>query len=81
MASKFVHELLCIQPIKISSNGLWTGDNPLAFSLPLLCLQLTLVVFTSKLVYFLLKPLKQPRIVSDIIVLPLSPKCWITINR
>lgn len=52
----------------VTSNGIWSGSSPLAFSLPLLSVQLLLVVAVTRILHFLLKPFKQPRIVSEIMV-------------
>lgn len=46
----------------INSSGLWFGDDPLAFSVPLLLLQLSLISIFTRSIYFLLKPFGQPSI-------------------
>ncbi|KAL0331439.1 UNVERIFIED_CONTAM: Cation/H(+) antiporter 15 [Sesamum angustifolium] len=51
----------------ITTNGIWQGDNPLDYSLPLFILQLTLVVVTTRILVFALKPLRQPRVISEIL--------------
>lgn len=64
--------------IKNQSFGVFYGENPLHSSFPLLLLEVSLVILISRLVRFLLKPLKQPRVVSDVIVRSLSsssPAC------
>lgn len=50
------------------SPGIFYGENPLKFSFTLLLFEVSLVVVITRLVRYLLKPLKQPRIVSEIIV-------------
>ncbi|KAK1284779.1 Cation/H(+) antiporter 15 [Acorus calamus] len=52
---------------RVTSGGLFHGVNPLEFSLPLLLFQISVMFVVSNAVHFLLKPLKQPRIVSNII--------------
>lgn len=52
----------------ITTNGIWQGDNPLNYSLPLFILQLTLVVVTTRMLVFILKPLRQPRVIAEILV-------------
>lgn len=52
----------------INSSGLWFGDDPLAFSVPLLLLQLSLISIFTRSISFLLKPFGQPSIVSQILV-------------
>ncbi|GJT53196.1 cation/H(+) antiporter 15, partial [Tanacetum coccineum] len=41
--------------------------DPLNYSLPLFLLQLILVVVTTRVLVFLLKPLRQPRVISEIL--------------
>lgn len=60
--------IVCYAPTMITTNGIWQGDNPLDYSLPLFILQLTLVVITTRLLVFALKPLRQPRVISEILV-------------
>ncbi|OWM64620.1 hypothetical protein CDL15_Pgr020587 [Punica granatum] len=52
--------------IKTSSDGAWQGDNPLNYAFPLLIVQSTLVLFTSRFLAFLLKPLRQPKVIAEI---------------
>ncbi|OWM66648.1 cation/H(+) antiporter 15-like [Punica granatum] len=52
----------------INSRGIWYGDDPFAFSVPLLMLQLSLIsLFTRSIHHHLLKRLSQPSIVSQIL--------------
>lgn len=60
--------IVCYAPTMITTNGVWQGDNPLDYSLPLFILQLTLVVVTTRLLVFVLKPFRQPRVISEIMV-------------
>ncbi|MED6121067.1 hypothetical protein PIB30_026691 [Stylosanthes scabra] len=53
--------------IKISSDGAWQGDNPLNYAFPLLIIQTVLVLFVSRTLTFLLKPLRQPKVVAEIL--------------
>lgn len=50
------------------SPGIFYGKDPLQFSFPLLLLEVSMVIVITRIVRFALKPLKQPRIVSEIIV-------------
>ncbi|KAL6580226.1 Cation/H(+) antiporter 15 [Orobanche minor] len=59
--------IVCYAPTMITTNGIWQGDNPLDYSLPLFILQLTLVVVTTRILVFALKPLRQPRVISEIL--------------
>ncbi|GFP97348.1 cation/H(+) antiporter 25 [Phtheirospermum japonicum] len=47
--------------------GIFYGQNPLQFSFPLVLLQLSILIIVTRLVRFLLKPLRQPKVVSDIL--------------
>nr|KYP39925.1 K(+)/H(+) antiporter 1 [Cajanus cajan] len=49
-----------------TTNGLWQGDNPFDYSLPLFIFQLTLVVFATRFFVFILKPFRQPRVIAEI---------------
>lgn len=57
-----------ITSIKTSSNGAWQGDNPLDFAFPLLIVQTTLILVVSRFLAFLLKPLRQPKVIAEIVV-------------
>ncbi|CAM0877525.1 unnamed protein product [Alopecurus aequalis] len=54
-------------PMKATSEGVWQGDNPLRFSLPLVILQICLVVAVTRSLAFALRPLRQPRVIAEII--------------
>ncbi|XP_062086692.1 cation/H(+) antiporter 15-like [Humulus lupulus] len=58
---------ICHLVDQINSGGIWFGDDPLAFSVPLLLLQLSLVSIFTRSIYFVLKPFGQPLIVSQIL--------------
>lgn len=60
--------IVCYAPNMITTNGVWQGDNPLDYSLPLFILQLTLVVITTRFLVFVLKPFRQPRVIAEILV-------------
>lgn len=67
-ANKTDSSIVCYAPAMITTNGIWQGDNPLDYSLPLFILQLTLVVVTTRIFVYILKPFRQPRVVSEILV-------------
>ncbi|XP_051177338.1 cation/H(+) antiporter 19-like [Lolium perenne] len=54
-------------PMKATSEGVWQGDNPLRFSLPLVIVQICLVVAVTRGLAFALRPLRQPRVIAEII--------------
>ncbi|KAF6162096.1 hypothetical protein GIB67_008225 [Kingdonia uniflora] len=53
--------------MKVTSNGVFQGDNPLDFALLLAILQICLVVFLTRMLAFLLSPFRQPRVIVEII--------------
>nr|XP_043612070.1 cation/H(+) antiporter 15 [Erigeron canadensis] len=59
--------IVCYAPLMITTHGIWQGDNPLDYSLSLFLLQLILVVVTTRILVFLLKPFRQPRVISEIL--------------
>ncbi|KAK4264738.1 hypothetical protein QN277_025871 [Acacia crassicarpa] len=66
-STSVLEEIICYTPTLVTTNGIWQGDNPLNYSLPLFILQLTLVVVATRIFVFLLKPFRQPRVVSEIL--------------
>ncbi|KAF5189515.1 Cation/H(+) antiporter like, partial [Thalictrum thalictroides] len=56
-----------ITAIKTSSDGIWQGDNPLHYAFPLLIIQTTLILLVSRSLAFGLKPLRQPKVIAEII--------------
>ncbi|WRX10446.1 Cation/H+ exchanger - like 5 [Theobroma cacao] len=67
VANKSEDTIVCYAPTMITTNGVWQGDNPLDYSLPLFILQLTLVVVSTRILVFILKPLRQPRVIAEIL--------------
>lgn len=57
--------------MKATSNGVFQGDSPLDFALPLVILQICLVLVFTRFLAYLLRPLRQPRVVAEIIVSPI----------
>ncbi|CAH2048296.1 unnamed protein product [Thlaspi arvense] len=53
--------------MKATSNGVFEGESPLDFALPLVILQICLVVAVTRSLAFLLRPMRQPRVVAEII--------------
>lgn len=60
--------IVCYAPTMITTNGIWQGDNPLDYSLPLFILQLTMIVVITRILVYLLKPFRQPRVISEVLV-------------
>lgn len=61
-------EMVCYSPTMITTNGIWQGDNPLDYALPLFILQVILVVIATRIFVFILKPIRQPRVIAEILV-------------
>ncbi|XP_075477076.1 cation/H(+) antiporter 18-like [Primulina tabacum] len=57
----------CPPPMKATSNGVFQGDDPLHFSLPLVIVQICLVVVLTRVLAYLLRPLRQPRVIAEVI--------------
>ncbi|CAM6112024.1 unnamed protein product [Calypogeia fissa] len=57
----------CMKPMPATSNGVWQHNNPIDFSFPLLVIQITLVLFVTRTLAYLFKPLRQPRVIAEII--------------
>ncbi|KAG7584669.1 Cation/H+ exchanger [Arabidopsis thaliana x Arabidopsis arenosa] len=53
--------------MKATSNGVFDGESPLDFAFPLVILQICLVVAVTRSLAFLLRPMRQPRVVAEII--------------
>ncbi|WVY93722.1 hypothetical protein V8G54_032810 [Vigna mungo] len=52
---------------QINSKGIWFGDDPLSYSLPIFLLQLFLMFIFTHFFYIILKPFGQPAVVSQIL--------------
>ncbi|KAM0951291.1 putative cation/H+ exchanger, sodium/solute symporter superfamily [Dioscorea sansibarensis] len=57
----------CPAAMKATSNGSWEGDSPLDYALPLAILQICLVVVVTRSLAFLLRPLRQPLVIAEIV--------------
>ncbi|PWA44738.1 cation/H+ exchanger 19 [Artemisia annua] len=57
----------CPMPMKATSEGVFQGNNPLDYALPLVILQICLVLVLTRVLAYLLKPLRQPRVIAEII--------------
>lgn len=70
VAGKMVNTTATCPPktMAATSNGVWQGDVPIHFALPLLIIQIVIVLCITRALAFALKPLKQPRVIAEIIV-------------
>lgn len=57
-----------LKPMKATSDGVFQGENPLHSTLPLAILQICIVVVLTRVLAFILRPLRQPRVIAEIIV-------------
>ncbi|KAH0646510.1 hypothetical protein KY284_034394 [Solanum tuberosum] len=57
----------CLSPMKATSNGVFQGDSPLDYALPLAIVQICLVLVLTRVLAFILSPLRQPRVIAEII--------------
>ncbi|KAK2434780.1 Cation/H(+) antiporter 19 [Trifolium repens] len=57
----------CPPAMKATSNGAFQHENPMDFALPLLIVQICLVVVFTRFIAFLCKPLRQPRVIAEVI--------------
>uniref|UniRef100_A0A2N9GI63 Cation/H+ exchanger transmembrane domain-containing protein n=1 Tax=Fagus sylvatica TaxID=28930 RepID=A0A2N9GI63_FAGSY len=58
---------ICGCPLPVVSKGIWSGDNPLNCIFPVLILQLIMGIFLSKVVYFILRPLRQSKCICSVL--------------
>ncbi|PIN10868.1 putative K+/H+-antiporter [Handroanthus impetiginosus] len=56
-----------ITSIKTSSNGVWQGDNPLDYAFPLLIIQTLLLLVLCRLLGFLFRPIRQPKVFAEMV--------------
>uniref|UniRef100_A0A803KS67 Cation/H+ exchanger transmembrane domain-containing protein n=1 Tax=Chenopodium quinoa TaxID=63459 RepID=A0A803KS67_CHEQI len=62
-----VVEIICRRNHGNHAFSIFQGANPLDFSFTTLLLEMSLVLILSQTMRFLLKPLKQPKVISDIL--------------
>ncbi|CAN6338999.1 unnamed protein product [Urochloa humidicola] len=67
MAANATAAAKCPGPMKATSQGAFQGENPLDYALPLAILQICLVVVVTRGLAYLLRPLRQPRVIAEII--------------
>uniref|UniRef100_A0A1J3K1N6 Cation/H(+) antiporter 17 n=1 Tax=Noccaea caerulescens TaxID=107243 RepID=A0A1J3K1N6_NOCCA len=61
------NDTTCPGSMKATSNGVFQGENPLHHALPLLILQICIVLLLTRVLAFLLRPLRQPRVIAEIV--------------
>lgn len=69
MPDRWVNDTTVCYDIPVSiTNGIWQAQNPLTEVLPLFVWQLTVILLITRLLFLVLKPLHQPRLVAEILV-------------
>ncbi|XP_008234073.1 PREDICTED: cation/H(+) antiporter 15-like [Prunus mume] len=66
-AAGLVPTAICRPLESISSKGIWLRDNPLDYPFPLVMAQVSLVLLTSRALYYLLRPLGQTKFVCNLL--------------
>lgn len=61
------YPLLCRRTREDHSIGVFYGENPLMFSFDVILFEIIVVIFVTQTLRIVLRPLKQPRIVSEIL--------------
>ncbi|KAK9110401.1 hypothetical protein Sjap_018461 [Stephania japonica] len=59
--------LVCFAPAMLTTTGVWQGDDPLDFTVPTFILHVALALSINRILIFLMKPLRQPRVIADIL--------------
>lgn len=59
----------CYDNNLVNSQGIFLGDNPIHFALPLLLLEFSIMFILNNYIYKLLRPLGVSRIVTQLLVI------------
>ncbi|XP_020580287.1 cation/H(+) antiporter 15-like [Phalaenopsis equestris] len=59
--------LVCYAATMMSLNGMLQDENPLDFTFPIFLFQLLVILLTSRITAMILRPLRQPRYISEIL--------------
>ncbi|XP_010418763.1 PREDICTED: cation/H(+) symporter 13 [Camelina sativa] len=60
-------ELVCQAQNMMTSRGIFMNNDPLKFAMPLLMLQMSVIIVTSRLIFRILQPLKQGIITAQVL--------------
>lgn len=63
-----VEELVCQKQNMMTSRGIFMNSNPIKYSLPLLLVQMSVIIITSRVIFRILQPLKQGMISAQVLV-------------
>lgn len=59
--------MICNSQMMINTNGLWRGENPLEYTLPILIFQSILIVLVTRTLNIALSRLRQPRFIAEVV--------------
>lgn len=60
--------MVCQYVHMIDSAGFWYGDDPMSYNTPVLSAEISVIFIISGLTHLLMRPLRQPKIIVQIIV-------------
>lgn len=63
-----MEELVCQTQNMLTSKGIFMNSDPLKYAVPLLLLQMSVIIVTSRLIFRVLQPLKQGMISAQVLV-------------
>ncbi|XP_010542677.1 PREDICTED: cation/H(+) antiporter 14-like [Tarenaya hassleriana] len=62
-----MEDIVCQRKNMLTSKGVFLGSDPLKYTMPILMMQMAVIVLTSRLVFRLLRPLKQGMISAQVL--------------
>lgn len=69
MSDQKTNESMICYDLTVSiNNGVWQAEAPITESFPLFVSQLTVIIFITRLLFLVLKPLHQPRLIAEVLV-------------
>ena len=63
-----MEDLVCQNQNMMISKGIFKNSNPLKYATPLLFLQMSVIIITSRLIFGFLQPFKQGMISAQVLV-------------
>lgn len=65
-------QMVCQYVHMIDSAGFWYGDDPMSYTIPVLSAEISVIFIISGLTHLLMRPLRLPKIIVQIIVKSVS---------
>lgn len=59
--------MICNSQMMINTNGMWRGENPLEYTLPILVFQSILIILVTRTLSIALSRLRQPRFIAEVV--------------